>query len=74
MQAAINHPRKGFPGGSVVENPPAGDIASIPESERFPGERNGNPLRILAWEIPWTEEPGRLQSIGSQRIRHDLSY
>jgi len=26
---------------------------------------------ILAWEIPWTEEPGRLQSIGSQRIRHD---
>ena len=26
---------------------------------------------ILAWEISWTEEPGRLQSIGSQRIRHD---
>ena len=26
---------------------------------------------ILAWRIPWTEEPGRLQSIGSQRIRHD---
>ena len=25
---------------------------------------------ILAWRIPWTEEPGRLQSIGSQRIRH----
>ena len=28
---------------------------------------------ILAWEIPWTEEPGRLQSMGSQRVRHDLS-
>jgi len=28
-------------------------------------------FRILAWRIPWTEEPGRLQSIGSQRIRHD---
>ena len=27
---------------------------------------------ILAWEIPWTEEPGGLQSMGSQRVRHDL--
>jgi hypothetical protein len=27
--------------------------------------------RILAWEIPWTEEPGRLQSMGSQRVRSD---
>ena len=27
---------------------------------------------ILAWRIPWTEEPGRLQSMGSQRVRHDL--
>ena len=27
--------------------------------------------RILAWRIPWTEEPGRLQSTGSQRVRHD---
>ena len=26
---------------------------------------------ILAWEIPWMEEPGRLQSMGSQRVRHD---
>ena len=25
----------------------------------------------LAWEIPWTEEPGRLQSMGLQRVRHD---
>ena len=29
--------------------------------------------RILAWEIPWTEEPGGLQSMGSQRVRHDLA-
>ena len=28
---------------------------------------------ILAWEIPWTEESGRLQSMGSQRLRHDLA-
>ena len=27
---------------------------------------------ILAWKIPWTEEPGRLQSMGSQRVGHDL--
>ena len=27
---------------------------------------------ILAWEIPWTEKPGGLQSMGSQRVRHDL--
>ena len=26
---------------------------------------------ILAWDIPWTKEPGRLQSMGSQRVRHD---
>ena len=28
---------------------------------------------ILAWKIPWTEEPGRQQSMGSQRVRHDLA-
>ena len=28
---------------------------------------------ILAWEIPWTEEPGRIQSMGSQRVRQTLS-
>ena len=27
--------------------------------------------RIIAWKIPWTEEPGRLQSMGSQRVGHD---
>ena len=29
---------------------------------------------ILAWEIPWTEEPGRLQSMGSQRVGHSLVH
>ena len=28
----------------------------------------------LAWEIPWTEEPGRLQSMGSQRVGHDFTF
>ena len=34
---------------------------------------DGNPLCILAWEIPWTEEPGGLQSMGSQKVRHSLA-
>ena len=46
------------------------DTGSILELERSPGGGHGNPLSILAGRIPWTEEPGRLQSIGSQRVRH----
>ena len=38
---------------------------------RSPGEANGNPLCTLAWKIPWMEEPGRLQSMGSQRVGQD---
>ena len=60
-----------FPGGSVVKNSFAniGDTGSIPGSGRFLGEGNGNLLH--AWEIPRTEEPGRPQSMGSQRAGHD---
>ena len=50
-----------------------GDPGSIPGSERSPGEGNGNPSSILAWRIPWTQEPGRLQSMGSQRVRQNLA-
>ena len=35
------------------------------------GEGNGNPLQFLAWRIPWTEEPGGLQSAVSKRVGHD---
>jgi len=35
------------------------------------GEGNGNHSSTLAWKIPWMEEPGRLQSMGSQRVRHN---
>ena len=61
---------KGFPGCSVVKNPPtnAGSTSSIPGLGRSPGGGNGNPLRILAWGIPWTEEPGGLQPMESQRV------
>ena len=51
----------------------AGDPGSIPGSGRSPGEGNGNPLQCSCWEIPWTEEPGGLQSTGLQRVGHDSS-
>ena len=35
------------------------------------GEGNGNPSSTLGWKIPWTEEPGGLQSMGSLRVGHD---
>ena len=44
----------------------AGDLASAPGSGRSPGERNGNPLQYSYMENSWTEEPGGLQSMGSQ--------
>ena len=63
----------GFPHGSMVKNLPAnaGDIGLIPGRGRSPGEGKATHSSILAWEIPWTEEPGRLQSMGSQRAEHD---
>ena len=49
----------------------AGDTGSIPGSGRSPGEGMATHSSILVWKLPWTEEPGGLQSIGSQRARHD---
>ena len=59
------------PGGSVVKNLPAntgdtGSVGSIPGSERSSDKGNGNQSSILAWRIPWTEQPGGLQPTGSQ--------
>ena len=49
----------------------ARDWGLIPELGRSPGEGNGYPCSsILAWRTPWTEEPGRRQSLGSQRVGH----
>ena len=55
--------RQGFPGGSVVENPPtsAGDACLIPGSGRSPREGNGNPLQYSYLGNPRTKEPGRLR-------------
>ena len=46
------------------------DIGLIPGSGRSPEEGMETQFSILAWEMPWTEEPGELQSKGSQRVGH----
>ena len=63
----------GFPGGSDGKESAwnAGNPGSIPGSRRSPGEGNDNPPSNLAWEIPWTEEPGGLPSIGFHRVGHN---
>ena len=57
----IRRSRMDFPGGPVVKNlfASTGDKAMAPHSS------------TLAWKIPWTERPGRLQSMGSLRVGHD---
>ena len=66
----------GFPGVSVVKNLPAsaGDMSSISGLGRSSGEEDGNPLQYCCQEIPWTEEPGRLQSMGSQKSQVQPNY
>ena len=62
----------GFPGDSVVKSPSAKQETKV----RFLGRED--PLEkemathssILAWEIPWTKEPGGLESMGSRRVGH----
>ena len=55
---------KSFPAGSDGKESAcnAGDPSLIPGSGGSPGEGNGNRLSILAWRIPWTDEPGGLYS------------
>ena len=62
----------------VVKNPHANagdirDLGLIPESGRSPGGGHGH-SSVLAWRIPWTEEPGRIQSMGLPRVRHNLTH
>ena len=61
------------PGGSVSKESACNveDSGSIPGSGRSPGEGNGNPLQYSCLENSMSEEPGGLQSMGSQRVGHD---
>ena len=61
----------GFPSGAVIKNLPADagdarDEGLIPESGRSPGDEIATRSSILAWKIPWVEDPGMLQPTGSQ--------
>ena len=67
-----------FPGGSTVNNSSvnARDVSSAQMWVQSPGpleKEMATHSSILAWEIPWTEESGRPQSMGSQRVGHDLA-
>ena len=46
-------------------------VSSIPGSGRSPGGGHDHPLQSSCWRIPWTEEPGGLQSIAPHRVGHD---
>ena len=68
----------GFPGGSVVKNLPAVQetketwVRSLGQEDLLE-EEMATHCSILSWKIPWTEEPGGLQSVGSERSRTRLS-
>ena len=73
LKLNIRHDRSyDFPGGSDSKESAcdAGDLSSIPGLGRSSGEGNGNPLQYSCLENS-TEEPGRLKSMGSQRVGHD---
>ena len=65
-----------FPAGSLVKNLPANagdteDSGSILVQEDSLEKEMATHSSSLAWRIPWTEEPDGIQSVGSQRVRHD---
>ena len=61
----------GFPGGSVVKNPAMQEkwVQALGQEDLLEKEMATH-SSILAWKISWTQQPGGLQSMGSQRVRH----
>ena len=57
----------------MVKNPPTVQETWVPSLVREGPLEKGmaTHFSILAWKVPWTEEPGRLQSMGSQRVGYD---
>ena len=70
------HKHQGFPGGSDGKASACnvGDPGSIPGSGRSLEKKMATHSSILAWRIPWTGEPGRLQSMGVSKRQTQLSY
>ena len=65
--------RMGFPGGSVVKSPPVVQetrVLSLGGEDPLEKEMTTHSC-IVAWRSPWTEEPGGLQSMGSQKVGHN---
>ena len=66
----------GCPGGSTIKNPPGMQemqetwVRSLGWEDPLE-ESSATHSSVLAWRIPWLEKPGGLQSMGSQRVRHD---
>ena len=60
----------GVPGGLAIKNSPAMWLSFLGKEDPLEKEMAAH-CSILAWEILWTEEPGGLQSMGSQRVGHD---
>ena len=69
------HALRGFPSGVGEKNPPQMERTQAgPQGGEDPLEKGAaTHSSILAWRTPWTEEPGRLQSMGSQKARQDRS-
>ena len=63
---------KGFPGSAVKNLPDSAEmqVHSLVREDTLEKEMATH-SSVLAWRIPWTAEPGGLQSMGSQRVRHD---
>ena len=61
----------GFSGDTMIRHPPAMQETQETCQEDLLEEGMAPHTSILAWRIPWTEEPGGLHSLGSQRVGHD---
>ena len=63
---------KGFPGGAVAKNLETQETWVRSQGQEDPLEKEtATHSSILAWKIPWTEEPGGLQSMGLRRVRRN---
>ena len=77
MKSTVHNPNRSFsmdfPPSSVGKESACNtrDPGSIPGSGRSPREEMATHSSVLAWRIRWMEEPGRLQSMGSQRVGHN---
>ena len=69
----VTEQQQAFPGASVAKNPPAMQEIHVPSlGQKYPlKEGMTTHSSVLSWRIQWTEDPGRLQSIGLQRVGHD---